>query len=251
MNLKNKTFFIKSLGCRVNLFESNGVLKQLSDLGAIYVDNESNAEIIVINTCSVTNKADSKSRYEINKACNSEKCELVVVIGCYSQLNAKEIVNDKVKIIIGTAYKSEVGSLIKELKPKQTIKKIINVRKENKFEADKEADYRLNTRAFVKIQDGCNFMCSYCLIPYARGVQRSMPDGELIETIKNLVANNFKEIILTGVNTAGYKYKNVTFYDILKKIDKLDGDFRIRISSLEPFQINAKIIKLLTSNKER
>jgi threonylcarbamoyladenosine tRNA methylthiotransferase MtaB len=109
-----------------------------------------------------------------------------------------------------------------------------------------------NTRAFIKIQDGCDFMCSYCVIPFVRGRQRSLSHKIILEKVKRLIHNGYKEVILTGVNTAGYRESNIYgFYDLLQDINKLKGDFRVRISSLEPFQISKQIIDLIIDNKKR
>ncbi|MCQ3907689.1 MAG: radical SAM protein [Mycoplasmoidaceae bacterium] len=135
------------------------------------------------------------------------------------------------------------------LKNKKPIVKIDeNIKTFEEFPCFKHLD---NTRAFLKIQDGCDFFCSYCLIPYCRGRQRAMNHLHVLRLIKTYVEQGYKEIVLTGVNTAGYKDKDYSFYDLLKDINDLSGDFRVRISSLEPFQISKQIIDLLSSNPQR
>jgi threonylcarbamoyladenosine tRNA methylthiotransferase MtaB len=249
MKLKNKTFSIITLGCRVNLFETNIIINQMKEEGAILVDND--GQIIIINTCSVTNKADSKSKYFINKACKNTNCELVCVCGCYSQGNSEDIANDKVRIIIGTKYKKNLVELIKELKPKQKIIKISDISKEKEFEHSQLCSFSQNTRSFIKIQDGCNFKCSYCLINQLRGPQRSLDHNLVIKSIIDLVNNGYKEIVLTGVNTAGYNDNGYKLLDLIKEINELKGEFRIRISSLEPFQLEHKTIDIICKNKDR
>jgi threonylcarbamoyladenosine tRNA methylthiotransferase MtaB len=124
--------------------------------------------------------------------------------------------------------------------------------KKDTFDEYTDSELKKNTRAFIKIQDGCDFMCSYCIIPFVRGRQRSLSHSIILEKIQRLVNNGYKEIVLTGVNTAGYCESNTYgFYNLLVDINKLKGDFRVRISSLEPFQISKKIIDLIIDNKRR
>ena len=250
-----KTFAIHTLGCKVNLYESESIANQLTSIGLIQVDFTTKADIYIINTCSVTNVADAKSRNMISRARNKNKDALIMVAGCYSQVASDEISKKlKVDIIIGNKFKNNITSLIEEYleNKNNTLIKINNLLMEDEFEDIKLDNYESKTRAFIKIQDGCNFMCSYCSIPFTRGKQRSASKQRIINDIKQFVANGFKEIVLTGVNTAGYLDKDGNnFYDLLKSINKIDGDFRIRISSLEPFQITDEIIELITKNNKR
>ncbi len=250
-----KTFAIHTLGCKVNLYESESIANQLTSIGLIQVDFTTKADIYIINTCSVTNAADAKSRNMISRARNKNKDALIMVAGCYSQVASDEISKKlKVDIIIGNKFKNNITSLIEEYleNKNNTLIKINNLLMEDEFEDIKLDNYESKTRAFIKIQDGCNFMCSYCSIPFTRGKQRSASKQKIINDIKQFVANGFREIVLTGVNTAGYLDKDGNnFYDLLKSINKIDGDFRIRISSLEPFQITDEIIELITKNNKR
>lgn len=246
-----KTFYIINLGCRVNLYESISIAGQMINCGYKQVKNINNADICIINTCSVTSRADAKSRYFINKANNIKQINLIIVCGCFSQINYEKII-DKAHIIIGNVYKSNITKLIDEyLKKQQKIIKIIEPNLITKYESFPSYSYDNNTKGFIKIQDGCDYMCSYCLIPFARGRQRSVSPEIVISTIEKLINEGIYEIVLTGVNTAGYKYENCSFYDLLKMINELPGDFRVRISSIEPFQISHEIIDLITSNKKR
>ena len=245
-----KTFFTINLGCKVNLFETNAITYQLVQKGFKHVTNIDKANIVLINTCSVTNKADAKSRNMINRAKQAKLKPIVLVMGCFSQVNKQWFKENKVDIVIGTKYKNKiVDYLQKYLKNHKSINKIDqNIKTFEEFPCFKHLD---NTRAFLKIQDGCNFYCSYCLIPYCRGHQRAMKHQHVLQAIKTYVKQGYKEIVLTGVNTAGYKDGQYTFYNLLQDIDKLPGKFRIRISSLEPFQISKKIIDLLANNPSR
>jgi threonylcarbamoyladenosine tRNA methylthiotransferase MtaB len=250
MDIKNKKIYISTLGCRVNSFETNQMQQLISENGAINCLNEKQADIAIVNTCCVTTKAMAKSRYFINRLSKYPKMKLIIVCGCYSQYKPEEIINNKVGIIIGTKYKTEIIDLIKKYDGTRIIK-IDNILKEKQFEISNNTCEQEKTRGIIKIQDGCNFNCSYCIIPLVRGRQRSLSNKIIINDIKSLVNNGIKEIVLTGINTSGYNYEGISFFDLLKQIDKLDGNFRIRISSLEPFQVNHKIVDLITSNKER
>lgn len=245
-----KTFFTINLGCKVNLFETNAITYQLVQKGFKHVDDINKANIVLINTCSVTNKADAKSRNMINRAKQAQLKPIVVVMGCFSQVNKQWFEKDKADIVIGCKYKNKIVDLLESyLKNKKPINKIQNeITSFEEFGCFKHLD---NTRAFLKIQDGCDFFCSYCLIPYCRGRQRAMNHEHVLSNICEYVKQGYKEIVLTGVNTAGYKDGSYSFYDLLKDIDMLPGDFRVRISSLEPFQIDSKIIDLLASNPKR
>lgn len=252
-NQKINTFAIHTLGCKVNLFESNVIRNDLLLNGLVEVPFDSKADVYIINTCSVTNKADSKSKLYIRKASRSNKNGIVVVAGCMAQINQKLMKELKIDIQIGNKYKYSIYDLLLNYsKNKEKILKIENLLKEKVFEKNQNISFKENTRAFIKIQDGCNFMCSYCIIPFSRGRQRSNDLETIINEIKLLVDEGYKEIVLTGVNTAGFldKDKN-NFYDLLVAINQIEKDFRIRISSVEPFQINDNIVNLIANNPNR
>lgn len=248
-----KTFSIMTLGCKVNSYESNIIQNDLLSYGLIKVPFGEPSDITIINTCSVTNTADAKSRNFINRVNKTNPDSIVLVCGCYSQVASNDLKKDfGIDILIGNKYKNNVIELINEYfnNHKQVVK-IDNLLLEKEFENNQVEVYKDKTRAFVKIQDGCNYMCSYCIIPFTRGRQRSKNFTFLINEITTLVSNGYKEIVLTGVNTAGYNYETKNFYDLLLAINNLSGDFRVRISSLEPFQINDDIIKLIATNPSR
>lgn len=247
------TFAIHTLGCKVNLFESNVIRNDLILNGLVEVPFDSKADIYIINTCTVTNKADTKSKFYIRKASRTNKDAIVVVAGCMSQINPNLMKELKIDIQIGNKYKNSVYDLLCNYKKnKEKILKIENLLREKMFESTEKISFKENSRAFVKIQDGCNFMCSYCIIPFSRGKQRSNDLNKILDEINYLVDDGFKEIVLTGVNTAGYfdKDKN-NFFKLLYEINKINKDFRIRISSVEPFQITDDIIELVAGNPNR
>ncbi|MDR2829573.1 MAG: radical SAM protein [Methanobrevibacter sp.] len=250
MILKGLKFSVITLGCRANIFESNQIVQLGKENGCIYTQDITKASVVIINTCCVTNKAMAKSKYMINKVGKLANIKHIVVCGCYSQIEKNLTLNNKVQIIIGTKYKTQIFSLLKTYTNKPIIL-VENITKEKEFEFCNNSAVNEKTRGYLKIQDGCNHNCSYCIIPVARGRQRSLDAKIIINDIKKMVENGIKEIVLTGVNTSGYNHDGVSFYELLKKIDALEGDFRVRISSLEPFQINTDIVNLLTKNQER
>ncbi|GHU31492.1 hypothetical protein FACS1894166_03040 [Bacilli bacterium] len=251
MQLKNKTFCIITLGCKVNLFESNNFINQMNNRGCRQTNEVTEADICIINTCCVTNKAASKSRYFINRAIRSDKTKLVVIVGCLSQLEPHLIKDPKVGIILGSKHKDQLVDLIKQYHG-TPITKVSSFDKQDKFENLGLQLFTNNTRAFLKIQDGCDYMCTYCIIPFVRGRQRSLPHVEVLNHIHELVKKGYHEIVLTGVNTAGYRDgPSYDFYQLLKDINEIKGNFRVRISSIEPFQINHQIIDLLAPHPAR
>lgn len=252
-NAQINTFAIHTLGCKVNLFESNVIRNELIMNGLVEVPFNDYADVYIINTCTVTNKADSKSKFYIRKASSKNQNAIIVVAGCMSQINKELMKELKIDIQIGNKYKNNIYDMLCNYsKNKQKILRIENLLKEKEFESSEKISFKENSRAFIKIQDGCNFMCSYCIIPFSRGKQRSNDLEKIINEISFLVEQGFSEIVLTGVNTAGYLDKNKNnFYDLLFKINQMPNNFRIRISSVEPFQINDKIINLVASNPDR
>ncbi len=248
-----KTYAITTLGCKVNSYESSVIKNDLDSYGFLEVPFDAIADIYIINTCSVTNTADAKSRNMISRARKNNPNAIIIVCGCYSQVSSEYLKNKfGINILLGNKYKNNIIKIIEEyLDQKKQIIKIDNLLLETNFENSKIETFKDQTRAYVKIQDGCNFMCSYCIIPFTRGRQRSKYHSTLINEINQLVSNGFKEIVLTGVNTAGYNDGEYDFYKLLKDINQLDGKFRVRISSVEPFQISDDIINLIANNKNR
>lgn len=245
-------FCIYTLGCKVNMYESNIIRNELLSLGYLEVEFNQKSDLYIINTCSVTNVADNKSIYYIKKAKKINPNAILIVMGCFSQMNPHLQKELNIDILLGNKYKTDIVKILDEFfEKKEKINKIKNLFLENKFEESSISSFSTNTRAFIKIQDGCNFMCSYCIIPFSRGKQRSKEPNAIIKEIKNLVKKDYKEIVLTGVNIAGYQFNDINFYNLLCMINDIKGNFRIRISSVEPFQITDDIIDLITENKER
>ena len=238
---------ICSLGCKVNIYEAEFVANILKENNYEIVDFEDKADIYIINTCSVTNESDKKSRKMINRARKNNKDAIIIVMGCYSQLNADKIEAD---IILVNKDKSNIVKLIEEYKTKNNkITKIYDLTK-TKFEEMEISKFTNHTRAFVKIQDGCNAFCSYCIIPYTRGRVRSKDKTSVIKEVTKLVNNGYKEIVLTGIHTGRYGIDiNTTLEELLKELVEIPNIYRIRLSSIEINEITPGIIKLLKENK--
>ena len=246
-----KTIAFHTLGCKVNTYESNAMLKIFNEAGYQEVDFKEIADVYVINTCTVTNTGDSKSRQMIRKAIRKNPQATVCVVGCYSQIAPEEIEQiEGVGVVLGTQHRKDIVKYVDEyLKTGKPVIKVDNVMNLKKFE-DLNIDRFKNTRAFLKIQDGCNSFCTYCIIPYARGRVRSRDKDSVLNQAKTLVANGYVEIVLTGIHTAGYgeDMDNYSFYDLLVDLVKIDGLKRLRISSIETSQISDEIINLIGSN---
>ena len=243
---------IYTLGCKVNLYESEVIMNSFKKSGYEIVDFEDDADIVIINTCTVTNTSDKKSRNIIRQAVKKHENAVIVVMGCYSQVRSADIKEiDGVDIIIGNTKKSKVVSLVEEyLKNKKSITEIDNIMHTD-FEAMELDTFETRTRAFVKIQDGCNNFCSYCIIPYSRGNIRSKEKDDVVSEIKCLVKNGYKEVVLTGIHTGHYgkdKY-DYDFSDLLSELCKIDNLKRIRISSIEITELDSKFIDVLKNNK--
>ena len=241
-----------TLGCKVNTYESNAMLKIFNEAGYQEVDFKQVADVYVINTCTVTNTGDSKSRQMIRKAIRKNPKATICVVGCYSQTAPEEIEKiEGVGVVLGTQYRSDIVKYVDEhLETGEMVIKVDNVMNLRKFE-DLNIDRFKNTRAFLKIQDGCNNFCTYCIIPYARGRVRSRQKESVLNQAQRLVDNGYVEIVLTGIHTAGYgeDLDDYSFYELLVDLVKIKGLKRLRISSIETSQISDEIIDLIGSNE--
>ena len=242
-----------SLGCKVNLYESEVIINMFKKRGYEIVNYEDKSDIIVINTCTVTNTSDKKSRNIIRKSIKNNPNSIIVVMGCYSQVRSDEILSiPGVNILIGNTNKSKVVDLVEEyIKTKKDIIKIENITSVP-FEPMELDKFETRTRGFVKIQDGCNNYCSYCIIPYARGNIRSKSKEDVINEVNKLVDNGYKEVVLTGIHTGHYgkdKYE-YNFSDLLDELCKIDNLLRIRISSIEITELDEEFMRVLKNNKK-
>ena len=235
-----------TLGCKVNAYESEYILSSFKDRG--YEITNDIADIYIVNTCSVTNTSDAKSRKVINRLIRENPNSIIVVMGCMIEAN-KDMEIPGVSLIIGNKDKNKVVDLVESyLKDKQT-KKILYDNFDDTFEDMFITNMTSHTRAFVKIQDGCENFCSYCIIPYTRGKQRSKDPDLVIKEIETLVSNGYKEIVLTGIHTGHYGSDlQTTFPDLLKRIVKINGLERLRISSIEITELNDEFFEVLKDN---
>ena len=227
-----------ALGCKVNQYESEAIAELFVQRGYEVVDIDDRADIYIINTCTVTNFGDKKSRQLIRKVKRQNPDAVVAAIGCYAQTAPEEIKNiEGVNLVIGTKGRKDIVDLVESYVPKMgvvcTVGKIAGEREFERLTISRLAD---RTRAYLKIQDGCSQFCSYCIIPYARGPIRSRDPEDIMEEVGVLAKNGFKEIVLTGIHVASYgrDMKGVTLLDIIRRVQEQDGVERIRFSSLEP-----------------
>ena len=235
-----------TLGCKVNAYESEYILSLFKDKGYEITENE--ADIYIINTCSVTNTSDAKSRKVINKVLKENKNAIIVVMGCMIEAH-KDYDND-VSIILGNKDKSKVVELVENYIEDHKKKKLLYSDFDQEFEDMFITNMNSHTRAYVKIQDGCENFCSYCIIPYTRGKQRSKKKENVLKEIQSLVKNGYKEVVLTGIHTGHYGSDlNTNFADLLKSICEIKGLERLRISSIEITELDDDFLKLLEDEK--
>lgn len=238
---------ICSLGCKVNIYESEVVTDLLKKGGYEIVPFEDKADIYIINTCSVTNESDKKSRKMINRAKKNNSEAIIVVMGCYSQVSSDDIEAD---IILGNKDKSKIVEILNDFIRDRESKKIIYDLSSVEFEKMEISHFDNHTRAFVKIQDGCNAFCSYCIIPYTRGRVRSKNKEDVIKEVSRLVKDGYKEIVLTGIHTGRYGIDiNSSLYELLCELVKIPNIYRIRLSSIEINEVTPEIIELYKNNK--
>lgn len=243
-------FITRNLGCKVNAYEtwavSNLLLKQGFTMG-----DEKHFDVVLINTCTVTHVASQKSRQHIRQLRRLNKKAIIVVMGCYANNNAKVVLDDcGADIVVGVDERKLIPDLIKQFqKKRQKISKVQNVsylRNKVNYEELGVSPYSENTRAYVKISDGCNNFCSYCIIPITRGRLRSRDPKAIMCEIGELIKQGYQEIVLTGIDTSSYQFKNYNFSRLLEMILKTYKNlYRLRISSVEISEIDARFLKLL------
>lgn len=240
-------FYIETFGCKVNAYESNFIKQSLLANGFLFVHSLNDADIIIINTCTVTNTADSKCKKCVRRVRRENANSILVAVGCSTQNNYEEYNDMNIDIILGNVGKSKLAEIINEfIKTKERYSYITNNR-DLEFE-NMEINSFDHTRAFIKIQDGCDNFCSYCIIPFMRGKCRSKDFNLVIEEAKELVSNNHKEIVLTGIHTGSYNYNGLDLVDLINELSKIDGLERIRLSSVEITELNDKFMALLKNN---
>ena len=243
-------FNIYTLGCKVNSYESNVMSDLLKNKGYEQVDTDSKADISIINTCTVTNSADNKSFKTIRHAIKQNEDAIIVVVGCASQNRKEDIVKiDGVDIVLGNIGKSKIVDYIDEFVKSKEKKSDVFDMMDITFEPMILNNFN-RTRAFIKIQDGCNNYCSYCIIPYVRGNVRSKNKEDVLKEANILIGDGHKEIVLTGIHTGHYgsDLKDYGFADLLEELCKIDSLERLRISSIEITELDDKFMKVLKDN---
>ena len=241
---------LHNLGCKVNAYETEAMQQLLEEAGYEIVPFQEKADVYVINTCSVTNIADRKSRQMLHRAKKMNPDAVVVAAGCYVQAAGEELKKDAaIDVIIGNNRKKDLVPLLDEYFAGKHVEEdpLIDIGKTREYEAlhiNKIADH---TRAFIKIQDGCNQFCSYCIIPYTRGRVRSRKPEEIMEEIKGLVDRGYREVVLTGIHLSSYglDLDGITLLDLMVKIDKIQGLERLRLGSLEPRIVTEEFTRTL------
>lgn len=240
-----------TLGCKLNFSETSTIARNFEGQGFAKVDFTDNPDIVVINTCSVTENADKKCRQIVKKASKINPNVFVVMIGCYAQLKPQEIANiNGVDLVLGANEKFNILDHIDNLE-KKDVAKIENKNIKETKDFIPSFSFGDRTRSFLKIQDGCDYFCTFCTIPLARGKSRNASIKETIKEAEKIAKTDIKEVVLTGVNIGDFGQRGKeTFFDLIKKLDKIDGIDRYRISSIEPNLLTNDIINFVhTSNK--
>ena len=245
--MKKAAFY--TLGCKVNQYETEAMIESFENAGYEIVDYSEYADVYIINTCTVTNMGDRKSRHIIRRALEKNPNAFVAVAGCYSQMEPKEVLEiPGVSLVVGTNERSRIVELVEYAAAKggklDLVEDIMEVRE---FEEMFIRNYKSRTRAFLKIQEGCDQYCTYCIIPYARGHIRSRKPDSIIAEVRDLAGNGFKEVVLTGIHVASYgkDLGNTSLIEIIERIHNIDGIERIRMSSVDPNAMTDEFIDRL------
>ncbi|PXW91619.1 threonylcarbamoyladenosine tRNA methylthiotransferase MtaB [Streptohalobacillus salinus] len=244
-----------TLGCKVNQYETEGIWQSFKKQGYERVDFESIADVYVINTCTVTNTGDKKSRQIIRRAIRKNPEAVVCVTGCYAQVSPGEVMEiPGVDVVVGTQDRNKMIAYIEEhQETRLPVNGVSNIMKNRIFEEMDVPEFSDRTRANLKIQEGCNNFCTFCIIPWSRGLLRSREPEHVIEQAQQLVDAGYKEVVLTGIHTAGYgeDFTDYDFADLLNDLEtKVQGLKRIRISSIEASQITEKVMRVIDDSEK-
>lgn len=238
-----------TLGCKVNFYDTEAIWQLFKNEGYEQVDFEQTADVYLINTCTVTNTGDKKSRQIIRRAVRRNPNAIIAVTGCYAQTSPAEIMDiPGVDLVIGTQDRDKILTYVKQIQDeRKPINAVRNIMKTREFEELDVPSFTDHTRAFLKIQEGCNNFCTFCIIPWSRGLSRSRDPKSVVAQARQLVAAGYKEIVLTGIHTGGYgdDLDDYRLSDLLWDLDKVEGLERIRISSIEASQIDDEVLKVL------
>ena len=249
-----KTVAFYTLGCKVNQYETNAIAQKFIENGYKKVEFDDKADIYIVNTCTVTNMADKKSRQIIRQAKMHNKNAIVIATGCYAEVSREELSKiDELDLIIGNKDKANIVEIVKQFINDKNIP-ISKIEEEKTFQDFGIVTYTEKTRAVIKVQDGCNNFCTYCIIPYAKGRVRSRKPDSVIKEIKEMVKNGIKEVVITGIHVASYGKdfeENYRLIDLLEDINKIEGLKRIRLGSLEPNLISEEFVNRLKNNVDK
>lgn len=250
MDYTGKKAAFYTLGCKLNFSETSTIAGSFKEVGFDRVEFDEKADVYVINTCSVTNQGDKESRNIIRRAIRKNPKAMVIVVGCYSQLKPDEVGNiDGVDMVLGTQEKFHIPAYLGDLQKRETTE-IKTTRLANIKSYHRAFSWGDRTRSFLKIQDGCDYYCSFCTIPYARGKSRNDNIENTAAEAKKAVEKGYKEVILTGVNIGDFgKSTGENFLDLLKALEKVDGLQRLRLGSIEPNLLKDDIIELVAGSK--
>lgn len=237
----------KTLGCRVNLYETDALASRFKEAGYEIVETSDEADVFVVNTCTVTNQSDQKCRQALHQIRRQHPDSLIVATGCMVNHRKNELLENKtVDYAIDNERKYALFSIIdKHFKGESFDPEGLDI---DLFSYQPAFD-TFHTRSLIKIHDGCNNFCSYCIIPMVRGRATSRSDKDIYENIRQVIDHGFKEIVLTGVNMGRYQYQDVSFENLIENILKIDGDFRLRISSIEPDNFSDRFLRLFENEK--
>ncbi len=241
-----------TLGCKVNSYETEAVKTMFENAGFNVTSGDFFSDVTIINTCTVTNQSAAKSRKIIRQAIKRNPDAVIAVMGCYAQIEPNQVqAIDGVDIVIGTTQRQHLLTYVqKVINDRKPMLHVHDVTKYKYFDLLSVTHFKEHTRAYLKIQDGCDQFCAYCIIPYARGPMRSRPKQNVLEEAFNLIQNGYQEIILTGIHTGGYgrDLSDYTFTDLCRDISQLNGLKRLRISSIEINQITPELLSLMTTS---
>lgn len=240
--MKKAAFY--TLGCKVNQYETEAMAELFAAAGYEIRPFEEPADVYVINTCTVTGMSDRKSRQIIRRAKKTNPHAIVAVTGCYAQTAPDRVAEiEGVNLVIGTNGRSSIVQLVEELREDTNVSRVCDIMRVHEFENMSVSDYSERTRAYIKIQEGCNQFCSYCIIPYARGPVRSRAEADILDEVSRLAEKGFREVIFTGIHVASYGLDTGTdLAELLNKANKIEKIQRIRLSSIEPMTLNREFI---------
>ena len=248
--MKRVAFY--TLGCKVNQYETEAMLELFEKEGYEKAETEDYADVYVINTCTVTHMSDRKSRQYIRRMKKKNPDAIIAVVGCYSQVSPEEILSiDEVNLVMGTNDRKKIVEEVKKIDASRKISTVDDIMKVKAFEEIEINKTNGKTRAFMKIQDGCDRYCSYCIIPYARGRVRSRDLESIVKEVENLASNGYKEVVLTGIHVASYgkdiKETDIKLLDVIKQINNIEGIERIRLSSVEPILFTDEFVEAVSA----